>query len=244
MFKRYLHEPLVHFLVLGGLIFLLYAYLNDGFTPEEEKIVISPAKIDQLSYVWKKKYLRKPTPQELQQLIDEEIYAQVMSREAQKLGLDKDDEVIRRRLVQKIRFISANLSTLLEPSDEELKMYLKAHPEAFMSPERISFTIKGDSVGEKFHADMSAWDVSRLYGHAFSQTLFTLPEGVWSRDVAMPYGKVDVYIREKKAAQLLPFDQIKNRLKSAWQKHEEEKLERAFYEKAKKSYEITVEERP
>ena len=244
MFKRYLHEPLVHFLVLGGLIFLLYAYLNDGFTPQEEKIVISPAKIEQLTFIWRKKHLREPTSLELQQLIDEEIYAEVMSREAQKLGLEKGDEVIRRRLVQKMRFISANLSTLLEPGDKELKAYLKAHPEAFMSPARVSFTIKGEAVGEKFHADMSAWDVSRLYGHAFAQTLFSLPEGVWHRDVAMPYGKVDVYIREKKAAQPLPFDQIRNRLKSAWQKHKQEKLEEAFYEKAKKAYDIRVEERP
>jgi parvulin-like peptidyl-prolyl isomerase len=113
-----------------------------------------------------------------------------------------------------------------------------------MAPERISFTIKGDAVGEKFHADMSAWDVSRLYGHAFAKTLFTLPKGAWSKDVAMPYGKVDVRISDKKAAQPLPFAQIKGRLKSAWQKREQEKLEQAFYEKAKKAYDIRVEERP
>jgi hypothetical protein len=234
----------VHFLVLGGLIFLVYAYLNDGLTPREEKIVVSKAKIDQLRYVWKKKYLREPTPEELQDLIDAEIYARVMSREAQKLGLDREDEVIRRRLAQKMRFISANLGTLLEPSDEELKAYLEAHPEKFLSPERISFTLKGAGIGEKFHADMSAWDVSRLYGHAFAQKLFTLSEGVWSEGIPMPYGNVDVYVHEKKAARPLPFEQVKGRLKSAWQKHEQEKLERAFYEKAKKGYEIKVEGRP
>ena len=94
MIKKYLQEPLLHFLVLGGLIFLFYAYVNDGFTEENKKIVISQAKQDQLTYIWQKKHMRKPTKIELQELMEGEIYAQIMSREAVKLGLDKEDGII------------------------------------------------------------------------------------------------------------------------------------------------------
>ena len=242
MIKKYLQEPLLHFLVLGGLIFLFYAYVNDGFTEEEKKIVIPQAKIEQLTYIWQKKHLRKPTKKELQQIIDEEVYAEIMSREALKLGLDKGDGIIRRRLVQKMHFVSANLSALLEPSEAELKAYLKANQEAFMSERQISFILKNRVILEKSHTDMSEWEVSRSYGRAFAEKLFTLPVGVWSRDINTAYGKVDVLVSEKKEAKPLPFSALKNRLKSAWQKEEQKKLEKSFYERLKKEYDITVEE--
>jgi hypothetical protein len=240
--KKYLQEPLLHFLVLGGLIFLFYAYVNDGFTEEEKKIVIPQAKIEQLTYIWQKKHMRKPTKEERQEMLEGEIYAEVMSREAVKLGLDKEDGIIRRRLVQKMTFVSANLSALLEPSEVELKAYLKAHQEAFMSERQISFILKNRVILEKSHSNMSEWEVSRSYGRAFAEKLFTLPVGVWSRDISMAYGKVDVLVSDKKEAKSLPFSVLKSRLKSAWQKEEQKKLEKSFYERVKKEYDITVGE--
>jgi hypothetical protein len=240
--KKYLQEPLLHFLVLGGLIFLFYATVNDGFTEEEKKIIISQAKIDQLTYIWQKKHMRKPTKEERQKMIEGEIYAEVMSREAVKLGLDKEDGIIRRRLVQKMTFVSANLSALLEPDEAELKAYLKDHQEEFMSERQISFILKNRVVLEKSHTNMSEWEVSRSYGRAFTEKLFTLPVGVWSKDIDTAYGKVDVLVSDKKQAITPSFTVIKNRLKSAWQKEAQKKLEKNFYETLKKEYRIRVGE--
>jgi len=240
--KKYLQEPLLHFLVLGGLIFLFYATVNDGFTEEEKKIVIPQAKIDQLTYIWQKKHMRKPTKEERQKMIEGEIYAEVMSREAVKLGLDKEDGIIRRRLVQKMTFVSANLSALLEPDEAELKAYLKAHQEEFMAERQISFILKNRVVLEKSHTNMSEWEVSRSYGRAFTEKLFTLPMGVWSKDIDTAYGKVEVLVNDKKQATTPSFTVIKNRLKSAWQKEAQKKLEKNFYETLKKEYRITVGE--
>jgi len=240
--KKYLQEPLLHFLVLGGLIFLFYAYVNDGFTQEEKKIIISQAKIDQLTYIWQKKHMRSPTKEERQEMIDGEIYAEVMSREAMKLGLDKEDGIIRRRLVQKMSFVSANLSALLEPSDAELKKYLEVHQEEFMSERQISFILKNRVILEKTHTNMSDWEVSRSYGRAFTEKLFTLPVGVWSKDIDTAYGKVEVLVSDKKQAKTPPYATLKSRLKSAWQKEAQKKLEKNFYETLKKEYRITVGE--
>ena len=186
--------------------------------------------------------MRNPTKEERQQMIDGEIYAEVMSREAVKLGLDKEDGIIRRRLVQKMSFVSANLSALLEPSDAELKKYLEAHQEEFMSERQISFILKNRVVLEKSHTNMSEWEVSRSYGRAFTEKLFTLPVGVWSKNIDTAYGKVEVLVSDKKQAKTPPYATLKNRLKSAWQKEAQKKLEKNFYETLKKEYRITVGE--
>ena len=209
MIKKYLQEPLLHFLVLGCLIFLFYAYVNDGFTQEEKKIVISQAKIDQLTYIWQKKHMQKPTKAEVQSLIEGEVYAEIMSREATKLGLDKEDGIIRRRLVQKMTFVSSNLSALVNPTDAQLQKYLQAHKEKFMSPIRISFTLQNNVMLNKDNKAMSKWDVSRTYGKTFASKVFTLPVGIWSKDVLSAYGKVDVYVKEIMTASTLPYEKIK-----------------------------------
>ena len=241
MIKKYLQEPLLHFLVLGGLIFLFYAYVNDGFTEEDKKIVISQAKIDQLTYIWQKKHMQKPTKKELQQLLESEVYAEIMSREAVKLGLDKEDGIIRRRLVQKMTFVSSNLSALVKPTDTQLKKYLHTHQEKFMSPMRISFVLQNNVMLNKENQSMSQWEVSRMYGKTFASKVFTLPVGVWSRDVMSAYGKVDVYVKEVITASALPYEKIKPKLKASWQREEKEMLDKKFYETLKNDYSIEIE---
>jgi len=241
LFKKLLYEPLVHFLVLGGLLFLVYAYVNDGFTQEEKKIVISQAKIDQLTYIWQKKHMQKPTTAEVQELVEGEVYAEIMSREAVKLGLDKEDGIIRRRLVQKMTFVSSNFSALVKPTDTELQKYLQGHKEKFMSPVRISFSLQNNVMLNKDNKAMSKWDVSRTYGKEFSNKVFTLPVGVWSKDVMSAYGKVDVYVKEVITETTLPYEEIKSKLKASWQREEKEKLDKKFYETLKNNYSIKVE---
>ena len=242
MIKKYLQEPLLHFLVLGGFIFLFYAYFNDGFTEEDKKIVISQAKQNQLTYIWQKKHMRKPTEIEFKELMEGEIYAQIMSREAVKLGLDKEDGIIRRRLVQKMTFVSSNFSALVNPTDAQLKKYLQEHKEKFMSPVRISFALQNNVMLNRENKAMSKWDVSRMYGKAFANKVFTLPTGVWSKDMMSAYGKVDVYVNEIITASALPYVQIKPTLKEVWQREEKERIDKKFYETLKSDYSIEIKE--
>lgn len=240
MIKKYLQEPLLHFLVLGGLIFLLYFYTNDGFTQEEQRIVIPQAKVDQLVYIWQKKQMREPSDAELKQIIDGEVYNEIMSREALKLGLERDDGVIRRRLVQKMSFVFADLSSLVEPSDEELRAYLEQHKEAFMADESLSFIVQNKTILEKEYTNVSAWEVSRIWGREFTKMLFSMPVDVWKRNVPTSYGDVDLLVTEKKIKQLRPFEEIKPQLKQAWQLEAQKKSEQAFYELLKKEYVVEI----
>lgn len=136
--KRLLREPLLHFLLIGGILFVAYNLQNEGLV-ENNRIVISEAEIDRLITLWEKKRQRLPTQDELQGLIEQQVREEVMVREAIAMGLDQNDSVVRRRLAQKVEFISADLAALAEPGETELADYLAAYGKKFELPARIDF---------------------------------------------------------------------------------------------------------
>jgi len=133
-----LREPLLHFLLIGGILFFAYNLQNENLV-ENNRIVISEAEIDRLITLWEKKTQRLPTQSELQGLIEQQIREEVMYREAIAMGLDQNDSVVRRRLAQKVEFISADLAALAEPGETELADYLATHGDRFELPARVDF---------------------------------------------------------------------------------------------------------
>jgi hypothetical protein len=156
LLKKWLREPLIHFLLIGGLLFLLYGIENDGVSDNSNLITISALKINHLSTLWQQKTGHPPTPDELTGLIQHQIKEEVMYREALAMGLDKGDTVIRRRLAQKLAFISADVAARKTPSDEELEAYLSAHLPQFQPPSHIDFTqiyLNADKRGSQAQKD-------------------------------------------------------------------------------------------
>lgn len=133
-----LREPLLHFLLIGAVLFFVYTLLNDNRTVDD-RIVISEAKVNHLITLWKKKRLRLPTQTELDSMIEQQVREEIMVREALTMGLDKDDGVIRRRLAQKLEFISSDLATAIEPTETDLADYLRDNRERFEQPAEINF---------------------------------------------------------------------------------------------------------
>jgi hypothetical protein len=109
--KKWLREPLLHFLLIGAALFLLYGYQNDGYVDQGNRIVISKSDINRLVMLWEKKWQRSPTRVELEGLIEQQIQEEVLYREALAMGLDLNDGVVRRRLAQKVEFISYDLGS-------------------------------------------------------------------------------------------------------------------------------------
>ncbi len=137
--KKWLREPLLHFLLIGAAIFLLYDLQNEGYDNDNNRIVITKGSIDRLILLWEKKRQRPPTQTELQGMIEQQVREEVMYREALAMGLDKNDTIVRRRLAQKIEFISSDIAAMAEPDDEKLIKFLSAHPEKFETPATLSF---------------------------------------------------------------------------------------------------------
>lgn len=132
-------EPLLHFALLGAVIFGVNAFLNDGAAKTKPQIEITAADIEHLRALWQRTWQRPPTPKELQGAIDARVREEILYREALAMGLDKDDTVIRRRLVQKLEFLSEGVATSVEPNSAELHRYLKEHAERYREPARLSF---------------------------------------------------------------------------------------------------------
>lgn len=138
--KKLLHEPLVHFLLLGLLVFAGFRLTSRSEASEPGKIVVSQAQIESLVTGYTRTWQRPPTTVELEVLIREYIREEVYTREAMALGLDKDDSVIRRRLRQKLEFISDSVASQTEPTDEQLAEYLKTHANAFQGERQFTFS--------------------------------------------------------------------------------------------------------
>ena len=113
--KKILHEPLLHFLLLGAAIFVAYSWVATLNSAEPGKIVITQGQLASMMETFTLVRQRPPTREEWEGLIRERVREEVYYREALALGLDKDDLIIRRRLQQKMQFISDDIGS--SPAD-------------------------------------------------------------------------------------------------------------------------------
>lgn len=134
-----LQEPLLHFLVFGAALFLVFEFTQEEAGPGERKIVVTAGQVEQLAGQFSRTWLRPPTASELEGLVEKYIRGEVLYREAQGLGLDRDDPYIRNRLALKLETLLDDLSVEPEPTEEELARFLENHAERFTEPERLSF---------------------------------------------------------------------------------------------------------
>lgn len=141
MVRRVLREPILHFVAIGGLLFLVFGGSADDAPLEQPaaRITITEGEIRNLAAVFERTWRRPPSEAELQGLIDDRIDEEVLAREAKALGLDQGDTVIRRRLRQKMEFIASDLAPPPPPGDAELEDFLERNPERFEQPGRLSF---------------------------------------------------------------------------------------------------------
>jgi hypothetical protein len=134
---RLLREPLVHFLLIGAALFLVSRWRSGP--AGDTRIVVTRAKIEQLATGFTRTWQRPPTERELTGLVEDFIKEEVYVREAQQMGLDRDDTIIRRRLRQKLEFLTEDALEAAAPGDEDLRGYLKTHPDAFRVEPRVAF---------------------------------------------------------------------------------------------------------
>jgi hypothetical protein len=137
--KKFLREPLVHFLIIGGGLFLLFGIFNNPAGPQSGRIVITTGQIDFLKANFTRTWKRSPTEKELQGLTESYVRNEIFYREALAMGLDRDDAVIRQRLKQKLEIMSDDLAGLAIPTDEELQQFLETHPKRFSSEPQVAF---------------------------------------------------------------------------------------------------------
>jgi hypothetical protein len=138
---KLLREPLVQFMFIGAFIYLLYGVFAEPVPEADDKaIVVTAGEVEWIQTAWQKRGNRPPTAAEFDGLMQQYIRETVLYREALTMGLNKHDQVIRRRLAQKLEFLARDLVALIPPSEEDLHSYFEEHKERYQQPALYTFT--------------------------------------------------------------------------------------------------------
>lgn len=136
--SRWLREPILHFALIGALLFFAYGRMNPGAVAGE-RIVVTQAIVDDLARQHQGRLMRAPSEQELATLVEAHIRDEILFREGVALGLDGDDPVIKRRVRQKFEIMSEEQMAGAAPTDAELSDYMVQNAARFTRPARVSF---------------------------------------------------------------------------------------------------------
>jgi hypothetical protein len=157
--RSWLREPVVHFVALGALLFGLHAVVagpSEAEDPAGEPVVVSDAFLEGLR---ERHRQRSGAEARDADLVREYARDEVLYREAVRLGLDRGDPIVRRRLVRKMELFLRTTATVDEPTEAELAAYHQAHPGAYREPERASFELvhlSRDRRGDRLAQDARA----------------------------------------------------------------------------------------
>jgi peptidyl-prolyl cis-trans isomerase C len=143
--KTIIKEPLFHFILLGAAVFIAHRWVSkdkptgDG-GESADVIEVSAAQAEHLRHMWMRQWQRPPTESELRGLVQEHIREEVLCRQALRMGLEQDDMIVRRRLAQKMEFLTQDVANLRQPDDAELLKFLADNSERYQEPGPITFT--------------------------------------------------------------------------------------------------------
>jgi len=256
------HEPLVHFIVLGGLLFAASALRQSA---ERETIVIERPTIEALIRQQTEIAGHPPSDQERALLVQGVIDDAVLLREAYKRGLEQD-AVIDRHLVEKMRFLLAD--ELPEPSEAELRAYFEAEAERYRNPPTVTldqvFYADPGSVPDGLLAELrsgvdfrglgdqlftlgptlarySAADLTGLLGADLARRIFELPPGSWQGPFRSAEGVHFIRLRAREPARMPAFEEIVDWLRQDWQQARRQEVIQGQIEALRTQYRIVVE---
>jgi hypothetical protein len=259
--RRLAGEPLVQFLVIGALIFVL----NEHFGAEASatRIEITAADWQRLSDMAQKQWGKPPTAEELQRLAQQQVREEVLYREALASGLDIDDVIVRRRLVQKMDFLARSDVPL--PDEEQVRAFYAAHPERYGAPAQLSFRQlyfgNADAAGQalrQLQADPAATVnaerlmlperfvaqsqvmIGRDFGEAFAAELFQLTPGQWSGPLRSPLGLHLVMVEDRTAAQVLDYASVRDKVAADLTNQRLQEASDAAYAEMRSRYQIRI----
>lgn len=231
--KKILKEPLIHFLLIGAALFLVYNLVDTGQNKNE--ILIDENLINELAAKWELTRNRPPSLQELKGLFDQYIEQEILYREALAMNLDHNDEIVKRRLAQKMEFLSDGLIEAFQPTDEMLAVYYEENKEDYTKPsiytlQQVYFSLDkrqlafedaksaltsqhpeelGDNISlSAQYANADALRIARDFGSAFAATLDTLPIGKWTGPIYSGLGVHLVYISNREPAGYYTFIEV------------------------------------
>lgn len=264
-----LREPLVHFLAAGALIFVILS----GRPPDagERRILVNEALVTGLVNGYVQAFRRPPNDEELDGLIRDYVRGEVYYREALRLGLDRDDEVVKKRLRNKMLAIAGAEAEATKPSDADLQALLDKNPARYAQPPRYTLEqryLGPDSpalraaakqqiaqlkpgaapalTGEPFPlparlADTPLFDIASQFGDEFAAALAAAPVSQWSGPVQSGFGLHLVRIERREAPPPPRLEDLRQRLENDWRSAAVRKAEEDNLNALLKGYDVVIE---
>lgn len=264
--KRILREPLLQFLLIGAGLFLLYNMVSTKQI--ENEIVVDNNLINELAAKWELKRNRGPNLQELKGLVGQYIEQEILYREALAMNLDHNDEIVKRRLAQKMEFLSDELAEILQPTEEMLKEYFQKNKENYTKPSVFTFKQVyfsedkrtsavedakrilevehpenlGDHLSLPSHyTNTNARKISIDFGYVFAEALDTLPLGKWTGPVRSGYGVHLVFIEDRKPSGLYAFKEVANKVNVDYNFHASNEFKKELIASLLNNYKISFQ---
>lgn len=210
---KLIKDPLVHFLLAGAVIFAVSWWLNPPAPAVAGRIVVAAADVTKMRETIALVQGRPATDAEVNALIEAHIREEVLYREALATGLERDDTMVRNRLIEKMRFLTENVAEPPLPTDAELSRWFDAQPEKFRIPPLVTFEhvfFGTERRGDRARADAAA-ALPNLRARKDSPAPETLaklgdPLPLWNRYDAMTTKDVALAFGDAFAAGLQPLE--------------------------------------
>lgn len=263
--RRLIREPLVHFLLVGALLFLASEQLAG---PDEPVIVVTEAERTRLADQWQAQRGRPPTEAEMNGLVEQWLREEIHYREALAMGLDADDVIIRRRLAQKLRFLTEDLGTDAPADEAEVRTYFERHADRYAEPERFSFqqvffsrerrpdartdaaeertalaadaSPRGDaSVFQRRYTDRTGPRIADEFGAAFATALKELEvDRGWQGPVPSAYGWHLVRLEARLPSRIPPLEEVADRVTEDLREERRREAREAHYQSLRERYRV------
>ena len=241
--KSLYREPLVHFLVLGGLIFAAFAFVDDSpARASRERLEVIEVDAARLTRQFEAVAQRPPGKAELSSLIDRYIREEALAREARALSFDRDDEVVRQRLVQKMQFMLESGVDAAAPTEADVRAHFEKNAERFAAAPLVAFrqflldadaaTAQTVLAALRSGSDPSAYArasplpadippvskrvVDGTFGEGFFDQLAKLEIGQWSGPIKSTYGMHLVRVSVIEPARAQPFEAVREAVEKDW----------------------------
>ena len=264
--KSLLREPFVQFLLGGLLLFLFFAARGTAVDPADRRITITETEVARLTGLWVQTWRRPPTQAEIDGLIRDAIKEDIYYREAMRLGLDKDDPVIRRRLRSKMEFLATAEAEAATPSEAILQAWLDGHSARYATGAGFAFEqvyagsdvaraaslLKqlqggaeagglGDPLSVPRHMDADQPAITREFGDGFATALTKLPIGEWSGPVQSGFGLHLVRVNSVRLGRKAALVDVRQQVENDWRSASREEREARAYQALLDGYDIRIE---
>lgn len=268
VFRQFLFDPLLHFVVIGFLVFVLYSQVSGTSSPDA--IILPEGEVLEFISEYRARLGQEPDQATVEEFRRNWLSEEVLFQEGVRLGLIFQDPVVRQRIVNKMQLVFAEEAPTQAPDDDSLRAYLSEVQDRYSKPARFSFEVallSGSSLADpqervsfsnlllralnngakpeltgvpyQVHREKNAAAVRALWGEEFATALTALRvEDGW-RALDSTRGPVLVKLTGVEQSQVPPFEELKDNLLIDWQRQQRVAAVQQKVAELRKSYQVT-----